>query len=146
MKPIATVAVLAFALLTAGCGSSDGGASSAVAEAATGTSALCENLPPHVALPADARISLCTRNESSPGHRSGAILLSTEQAPDAIIAFYKAKARQAGIPDSVSNTSPRTGMGPMYSAREGTKRSFMVMTRPIDGGRTEVTLNWGADK
>lgn len=145
MRSIATAAALAFALLMAGCGSSDTGASTSVAEAGTGTSALCENLPPHVALPADARISLCTQNETSPGHRSGAILLTTEQAPDAIIAFYKAKAKEARIPDSISNNTPQQGMGPMYSAREGTKRSFMVITRPVDGGRTEVTLNWGAD-
>lgn len=150
MKHVATGLALSLSLLTAACGSSEkadgeGTSLSAGAVAEAGEAVSCTNLPAHVALPGDAKVSLCTQAEVDPGHRSGTVVMTTAEAPDAVIAFYKARAKETGIPDSIANSDPQPGMGPMYSARDGTKRSFMAITRPLDGGRTEVTLNWGAD-
>ncbi|MFM5929480.1 MAG: hypothetical protein ACKOPQ_01075 [Novosphingobium sp.] len=151
MNPVAMALALCALGLTAACGTSgEAGKASAAADAEgkaqAGEAVTCSDLPPHVALLAGARISLCTRAETSPGHVSGTIVMTSGEAPDAVIAFYKTNAKAAGIPDSIANADPQPGMGPMYSARDGSKRSFMVLTRPAEGGMTEVTVNWGMDR
>lgn len=134
--------------LLAACGSSDSGAAAGSGGDATLTATAaqdCGKLPAFVALAEGAAIAFCFQKETEPGHSSGTVMYTTSQAPSAVIEFYRAKAKAAGIPDSLSNTAPEAGMGPMYSARDGTRRSFMAITKPLPDGKTEVTLNWGMD-
>lgn len=150
MKSLRAALLFAAILPLAACGSTDetaapdgSGPPSSPAQAAV----KCEDLPKFVALMDGAKVSFCPSNsaEGKP-HRSGTVTYSVAATPAQVIAFYKARAAAEGIPDSIANPDPGQGMGPMYSARDGTRRSFMAMTKPLDTQTTEVTLNWGEDR
>ena len=58
-----------------------------------------------------------------------------------VTARSKGRAAASGLKDNLASATPN----PMYSARDGEKRSFMLMTEPNAGGGTQVTVNWGRD-
>jgi hypothetical protein len=141
MKP--KLAVLALFAVTglAGCGgdkAAEQEGASANAVAAAGDAVECTGLPDHVALMPDAKVSLCTRAEAIPGRISGTVIFTTASNPDAVIAFYKEKTAAAGLQPGI--TAPGA-----YSAREGTKRTMMVLPEAAGSG-SKVSLNWGQDK
>lgn len=133
-------AILA-ALLLAGCGGekkAEQAEASANAVAVGGETVECTGLPEHVALLPDAKVSVCTRGEAMPGRISGSVVYSTASNPDAVIAFYKEKTAAAGLQPGIS--APGT-----FSAREGTRRTVMIMPE-VEGTGSKVRLNWGQDK
>lgn len=134
---------LLLASLTACGGGGDAAGDAATPSPAAPTQAAvasCDGLPAHAVLAADAKVSLCTHGETGPGHVSGTVIYTTGQSGDAILAWYKGKAAEFGLKEGV-NTSAA------FSATEGTKRSFMALVAPAEGGAgTQVTLNWGMDK
>lgn len=133
-------AVLAV-LLLAGCGGdkqSEQADASANAVAEGGQTVDCSGLPEHVPLMADAKVSVCTRGEAMPGRISGTVVYSTAANPDAVIAFYKERTAAIGLEPGI--TAPGA-----FSAREGTKRTVMIMPE-IEGTGSKVRVNWGQDK
>lgn len=110
---------------------------------AAASASLCNGLPDFVALVRTEAVSTCTMGETQPGHVSGTVAFVTRDAPDAVIAFYKAKAAQAGIPEDVTDTS---GEGIMFLARDGKGRSVMAHAVASRSGGSDVTVNWGYNK
>ena len=143
--------VLALALALAACGSGGdkaapppGQSPSASADAGS----LCNGLPPFVSLLRAEVVSICTKAETQPGHVSGSVIYVTRAAPDDVIAFYKAKAEQAGIPIDVIEPSAD---GIMLLARDDgfqdkRGRSLMAHAAARRSGGSDVTVNWGYNK
>ena len=98
----------------------------------------CSKLPDFVPLYANAKVSTCVSGGGAdPGHESGTVIYTVAAEPAAILAWYKNKADGAGLPKVISTDA-------MYGAREGSKRSIMVMTDK-QATATKVTVNWGRD-
>jgi hypothetical protein len=127
------------ALLLAGCGgepAAEAGAGSTPIHAA---SIQCDALPGFAVLYADAVVTGCFKGPSRIGknHESGTVIYVTRTAPAEVLTWYKEQASAKALADDLSTET-------MYSAREGTKRSIMVMTE-AQGDGARVTLNWGRD-
>lgn len=142
MKSGATAAVL-FALLLVGCGkgdkpTADAGAAAPPAAPAVATTG-CDSLPDFAPLYAGAVVSGCFKGASTvrDNHDSGTAIFAVTTAPAEVLAWYKAQTAAKGLAPSLSSQT-------MYSARDGEKRTVMVMTTAKDGG-TQVTINWGRD-
>ncbi|CAN5518802.1 hypothetical protein BH09PSE4_BH09PSE4_01910 [soil metagenome] len=136
-----TFAILFVVATLNGCGgpvpASNDSAPEAAATAATGA-AECSNHPDFVVAYADAKFIGCFRGGSPiPHHESGTIIYTTAASALTIQGWYKGQAIVSGMHDGLRSEN-------MYSARDGTKRTFMVLTAPAASG-TKVTLNWGRD-
>lgn len=148
MKQVILVALLAVSLSACGGGSattstdtatSAGNAAMADRTAPTsGTataSVACDNLPDHIALLDDAKVSLCTRGKPFPDRESGTIIYTTAKPAADVLGWYKQRAHDAGFSDGV--TTPAT-----YSVVPKGGKSMMVLTE-ASGSGTQVTVNWG---
>lgn len=138
--------VLACGLISACGGSGGDGATTNQAAAPVGgtpTQAMgdCSGLPDFVTFYSDARAKACMPvGAVKPHHRSGTIMFATDLAKADVIAWYRDRAHAAGLKDSIANP------GMMYSARDGDKRSMMVIVNDGDAnGKTSVQINWGYD-
>jgi len=145
-------AILA-ALLAAPLSACGGGSTTASTDTATGTantavadsaapsssaataSVACENLPDHIALLDDAKVSLCTRGKPFPDRESGTIIYTTARLAADVLGWYKQRAHGAGFSDGL--TTPAT-----YSVAPKGGKSMMVLTE-ASGSGTQVTVNWG---
>ena len=95
----------------------------------------CANLPEHVTLPEDAKISLCTRGKTSDTRESGTIIFTTAMAAPAVLAWYRDRAKAMSFRDGL--VTPAS-----YSIIPDQGRTLMAMTAAAPNG-TQVTLNWG---
>ena len=136
-------AALTAALLLSACGQADKPAATdapakPAAEAAAAP-AKCDSLPDFAPLYADAVVTGCYKGASTvrANHDSGTAIYTTKAAAAEVLGFYKSQAQAKGMADSLSAPT-------MYSARDGEKRSMMILTKPAAGG-TQVTINWGRD-
>ena len=101
----------------------------------------CDKRPDFVLLPADAKVVSCAFGKGpSPRRESGTVIFLTASAPAAVTDWYRAQAKGLEMQDAVVASVP----SPLYSAKDGTRRNFMVIPEPAEG-RTRVTLNWGRD-
>lgn len=104
--------------------------------------ARCEKRPDFVVLRPDARIESCTSGKGpSPRRESGTIIYTTADKASAVTAWYREQAKAFGLDDALVAETP----SPLYSAKDGKRRNFMVLTEP-SGVNTRVTLNWGRDE
>ena len=101
----------------------------------------CGSAPDFVALPADAVVDGCFISQARPGFGNGTLIFGTKLSADAVIAFYRGKARAAGLADS-----PAAGAAGTYAAQNGSKRTIKVIVRPGQDGGVSVTLNWSEDE
>jgi hypothetical protein len=130
--------------MLAGCGggaSAPSGEGAADAVASAPAPVTCKSLPDFVAIADGATISLCTQGDTSgtssaTKRTSGTVIFTVPKAPDAVLAWYRDKAKQAGMADGLVTSSS-------YSAR-AVHRNVMVMVQ-AEGSGTQVTLNWGVD-
>lgn len=141
--------VLGTAAMLAGCGGAPAGNEAAKVKGAQPGPATpidpahvkCDQLPDFVVLRPDAQIQTCTSGKGpSPRRESGTVIYLTADKAADVIAWYRAQAKAFEMQDALVADTPN----PMYSARDGTRRNFMVLTEGA-GGRTKVTLNWGRD-
>lgn len=98
----------------------------------------CTGLPAHVALLPDASVSLCTKGETAPDRTSGTVIYVTASKTPEVLAFYREQADKAGLKPGVSTPTS-------YSAIDGTRRTMMAMVADGEGGKRQVTLNWGVE-
>jgi hypothetical protein len=134
------VATAALALLfLAGCGPADKPAADAAPTAIKSASMVCNGLPDFALLYVDAAVAACSKGPSPvrPNHESGTVVYTTKTPPAELLQWYKDQSEVKGLTPALSNDS-------MYSARDGEKRTMMVLTSAKDGV-TRVTLNWGHD-
>ena len=141
MKPTTpSMITISLGLLMAACSSGTAPAGgNATPSAAQTTSApanvACNQLPDHVALIDDAKVSLCTRGKPFPNRESGTIFFTTARPAINVIGWYREHAHAAGFSDGI-------GTATTYSVVPKGGKSMMVLTRPADNG-TQVTINWG---
>ena len=101
----------------------------------------CAGMPAFMALTADAVVDGCFVSLAGPGFGNGTVIFATGLAPDAVVAFYRSKARAAGMADGPADSAAGS-----YSANLGSKRTIKVTTRPRAAGGLRVTLNWTQDE
>lgn len=140
MKPGVITALAALLLLSA-CGKGDKPAAEAAAPTASPAVAAagCDSLPDFAPLYAGAQVSGCFKGASTvrENHDSGTAVFAVKAAPAEVLAWYKQETAAKGL-------SPSLASDTMFSARDGEKRTVMVMTAAKDGG-SQVTINWGRD-
>ena len=100
----------------------------------------CDDRPDFAPVRDDARITTCTSGPTAGGLTSGTIIYTTAADPRAVKDWAKEQVRGAGLTGNIEADTPH----PMYSAREGTRRTMMLLTEPHGGG-TRVTVNWGRE-
>ncbi|MCP3731735.1 hypothetical protein M9978_15010 [Sphingomonas sp. MG17] len=141
--------VLGAAAMLAACGGAPAGNETAKAEGAQpGPEApidpahvKCDQRPDFVVLRPDAQIQSCTSGKGpSPRRESGTVIYLTADKAADVTAWYREQAKAFGMQDALIADTP----SPIYSAKDGTKRNFMVLTEAV-GARTKITLNWGRD-
>jgi hypothetical protein len=115
--------------------------SMAAASASQIDPATCDQRPDFAVLRPDAAVQTCTSGKGpTPNRESGTVIYTTAGKPAEIVAWYREQARKFEMKDGIVAETPN----PIYSAKDGTQRNFMVLTEPA-GDRTKVTLNWGRD-
>jgi hypothetical protein len=77
------------------------------------------------------------------GGEGGGIVFTTSDSPDAVIGFYKKKAKDTGMQETMSAQSGGTDIF-VATAKEG-GNSFHVSATPADG-KTQVSLFWSEGK
>ncbi len=77
---------------------------------------------------------------SGPAGPGGLVTYTTEADPEAVIAFYKARAEAAGL---ASTMAMNQGEARAYSAvGSGAGSNLQVVASPTDAGETSVQLSW----
>ena len=99
----------------------------------------CKGMPSFATLTADAVIDGCFISQAGPGFGNGTVIYATSLGADAVIAFYRSKARTSGMADGPAATGA-------YSANVGSKRTIKVTTKPGGNGGLRVTMNWTQDE
>lgn len=134
-------AALAALLLLSACGKGDKPAADAAAPAPTpvAASTQCDSLPDFAPLYAGAVVSGCFKGASTvrENHDSGTAIYAAKATPAEVLAWYKQETAAKGLAPSLASDT-------MFSARDGEKRTVMILTAAKDGG-TQVTVNWGRD-
>jgi hypothetical protein len=144
-RPVSPLA-LALPLVLAACGGSGEKASPPPSQSpalAAASDNLCNGLPDFVSIERAEVVGTCSMGETQPGHVSGTVAYVTRDAPEGVIAFYKGKAAQAGIPADVTDNSSD---GITFLARDDKGRSLMAYAAPRRSGGSDVTVNWGYNK
>ncbi|MEG3180456.1 hypothetical protein [Sphingomonas sp. LT1P40] len=101
----------------------------------------CDARPDFVVLRPDAVLQDCASGKGpSPRRESGTIVYLTADKAADVTAWYREQAKAFELQDALVADAP----APMYSAKDGTKRNFMVLTETA-GKKTKVTVNWGRD-
>lgn len=139
MKLGAAAAVTA-AFFLAGCGPGDKPAADASAPTPIrSASVTCDGLPDFALLYVDAAVTACTKGPSTvrENHESGTVVYRTKTPAAEILSWYKDQSEVKSLTPSLSTDA-------MYSARDGEKRTMVVLTSAVEGG-TQVTMNWGRD-
>ena len=98
----------------------------------------CKGMPAFAALTKDAVIDGCFISQAGPGFGNGTVIFATMLGADAVIAFYRSKARASGLADGPAASGA-------YAANDGRKRTIKVTTSPGENGGLRVTLNWTQD-
>ncbi len=75
-----------------------------------------------------------------PGQEGGMLVFSTDANPDTVIAYYQARAEEAGFVSGTSMTQDQTRM---YGAENPEGGDLAVVVAPVDGAST-VTVTWSA--
>ena len=75
-----------------------------------------------------------------PGQQGGMLVFSTDANPDTVIAYYQARAEEAGFVSGTSMTQDQTRM---YGAENPEGGDLAVVVAPVDGA-SSVTVTWSA--
>ncbi len=169
MKPSMAAFAAALTLGIAGCDSADSAAeaSGALSTAATeaGSPAAADPTPP---VPADALTPLAAAEPlaagapvfavlypggavqgepttaEGPAGPGGLVTFTTDDNPDAVVAFYRQRAEAAGL---ASVMSMNQGNARAYgAARTAGGARVEVVAAPVETGQTSVQLTWSAGK
>ena len=135
MKPLIAAAAL---LALADCGPKPA-ADTKIAAAAP---IPCTGLPDYAPVYPGGKVTLCTQGDSGGGKIGGAVGLTSGDAPDALVAFYKGKAAEAGL---TPDTELDQGGSKVFSAMDGDRTVRIQALPEADGGATAI-LTWGAGK
>lgn len=101
----------------------------------------CDARPDFVVLRPDAQLENCSAGKGpSPQRESGTIIYLTGDPAIEVVNWYREQAKTFGMQDALRVDAPN----PMYSAKQGDARNFMVLTEAANG-KTRVILNWGRD-
>ena len=79
-----------------------------------------------------------------PAGPGGLVTFTTEADPDAVVAFYRARAEAAGLASVMSmNQGDARAYG---AARDGSGARVEVVASPVETGQTSVQLTWSAGR
>lgn len=102
----------------------------------------CAGLPTYAPVYPGAKITLCTQGDSTPGKIGGAVGFTSPDAPDAIVARYRAGAVAAGLTPGLDLDQ---GGSKVFSAQDG-DRTMRIQALPEASGGSTAILTWGASK
>lgn len=102
-----------------------------------------DGAPVFAALYPGAQIEGPATVASGPTGPGGLITFTTDDAPEAVIAFYRQRAEAAGLaPVMAMNQGEARAYG--AAARAANGATLQVVASPGEGGRTSVQLTWSA--
>ncbi len=110
----------------------------------TGNAAAGGKLPGGVGLYPGAKQTANMMGEQD-GKTGGVAVLETSDAPDKVVAYYKAEAQKLGFTKNVSNmnTTSDGKTATTFTAEGADGKSGIVVTATADGGKTTVTIMGG---
>ena len=119
------------------------GANGETATINTGAAAASGAMPAGVAAYPGAK-STVTMTGSEGGKKGGMAVLETPDAPDKVIAFYKAEAARMGFTQEVSeiNSNSDGEAASTYTAK-GSDGTGLVVTAALNDGKTIITIMGG---
>jgi len=125
----------------------DGAATGSVAAAADGpvqaSAAAIHGAPTFAALYPGAQADGAPVAANGPSGPGGLITFSTDAAPEAVVAFYRQRAEQAGLASIMAmNQGEARAYGAAASGDKGA--SLQVVASPGEDGLTSVQLSWSA--
>ncbi len=154
-RTTAAMALAASAALLMACGPDAEKSETANAESTAGTTVATPSTPvidapapPEVvaapsgpaAAPGAPSLDQPAVTASGPAGPGGLVTYTTEADPEAVIAFYKARAEAAGL---ASTMAMNQGEARAYSAvGSGAGSNLQVVASPTDAGETSVQLSW----
>ena len=77
---------------------------------------------------------------TAPGQGGGMLVFTTDANPDTVIAYYRARAEEAGLVSGATMTQDQTRM---YGAEGPEGGDLAVVVAPADGA-SNVTVTWSA--
>lgn len=164
MRTIMTAAAIAMALSLTACDNSDSGSksdkgsisvsnggkdytvTSADGKKQMHVSASAEapaNMPEFASLYPGARVQASLTGDQSRGPGGGGVNFMTTASPADVIAFYRKKAKAAGMEESMNNASAASAMLVAENTQDKTGLHVVAIN---EGGQTNVQLYWNSPK